>query len=233
MTLRVLIVDDERLARAKLRGYLAAEPDVEVAGECGSGAEAVAAIRQLHPDVVFLDVEMPAGTGFDVLAQVGAAAMAVVFVTAHDEYAVRAFEVEALDYLLKPFDRTRLRRALARARASVRPLTRIMVRAGDRIRFVPVEAIDWIEAADNYATIHAGADEHLLREALVRLEARLDPAHFSRVHRRLIVNLDAITGMRALTHGDQEVVLRTGVRLPVGRSHRTRFLELIAGRRPP
>src|SRR5262249_55911736 len=159
MTLRVLIVDDERLAREKIRGYLGGEPDVEIVGECADGGEgggAAAAFRRRRPDVVFLDVQMPGGGGFDVLAEVGAAAMAVIFVTAHDEYAVQAFEVDALDYLLKPFDRPRFRRALARARAAVRPLGRLIVREGDRIRLVPVDAIDWIEAADNYVTVHAG-----------------------------------------------------------------------------
>ena len=232
MTLRVLIVDDERLAREKIRGYLAGEPDVEIVGECASGGEAVAAIRARRPDVVFLDVQMPGGGGFDVLADVGAAAMAVIFVTAHDEYAVQAFEGDALDYLLKPFDRPRFRRALARARAAVRPLGRLMVREGDRIRLVPVAEIDWIEAADNYVTVHAGGREHLLREALSHLWGRLDPTRFARIHRRAIVNLEAVTEVRALPHGDREVTLRDGVRLPVGRSFRDRFLAASAGRVP-
>ena len=232
MNLRVLIVDDERLARDKIRGYLAGEPDVEIVGECKSGGEAVAAIRARRPDVVFLDVQMPGGGGFDVLADVGAAAMAVIFVTAHDEYAVQAFEVDALDYLLKPFDRPRFRRALSRARAAVRPLGRLMVREGDRIRLVPVAEIDWIEAADNYVTVHAGGHEHLLREALSRLWGRLDATRFARIHRRAIVNLEAVTEVRALPHGEREVTLRGGVRLPVGRRFRDRFLAASAGRFP-
>ncbi len=230
MTLRVLIVDDERLARAKIRGYLEHEPDVEIAGECASGAEAVAAIRAERPDIVFLDVQMPGGGGFEVVDAVGAAAAVVIFVTAHDQHAVRAFEVAALDYLLKPFDRARFRRALARARTAVQPLRRLIVREGERIHLVPVEEVEWLEAADNYVTVHAGARELLLRETLARLEQRLDGARFARIHRRAIVNLEAIAEVRAQAHGDHVVVLKGGVRLPIGRSHRERFLAASAGR---
>jgi two-component system LytT family response regulator len=221
--LRVLIVDDERLARDKLRAYLAGEPDVEIAGEAAGGDEAIAQIRALRPDVLFLDVQMPGPSGFEVLAAVSAQPMAVVFVTAHDGYAVRAFEVEARDYLLKPFDRARFRRALARARASVRPLSRLLVREGDRIRFLPVDDIDWLEAADNYVTVHAGAAEHLLRDTLSGLEARLDAARFVRVHRRAVVNVAAVRAVRAQPHGDHLVELRGGASLPVGRSYRDAF----------
>jgi two-component system LytT family response regulator len=217
VSLRVLIVDDERLARDKLRAFLAGEPEVELVGEAASGDEAVERIRALAPDVLFLDVHMPGRSGFEVLAAVAAAPMAVVFVTAHDGYAVRAFEVEARDYLLKPFDRARFRRALERARAQVRPLARLMVREGERIRFLPVEEIDWIEAADNYVVVHVGAAEHLLRETLASLEARL--AGFARVHRRALVNLAAVLELRAGT-----VALRGGAAVPVGRSHREAFL---------
>jgi len=230
MTLRVLIVDDERLAREKIRRYLASEPDVEIAGECATGASAVAAIRAQHPDVVYLDVQMPGGGGFDVLAEVGPAAMAVIFVTAHDEYAVRAFEVQALDYLLKPFDRARFRQSLGRARAAARPLRRLIVRDGERIHFVPVEQIDWIAAADNYVAVHAGGAEHLLRDTLTRLETRLDPDHFARIHRRAIVNLDAVVEVCALPRGEHEVHLRNQARLRIGRSFRDHFFALSVGR---
>jgi two-component system LytT family response regulator len=230
MNLRVLIVDDERLAREKIRRYLESEPDVEIVGECDSGAGAVAAIRAQHPDAVFLDVQMPGGGGFDVLAELGPAAMAVIFVTAHDEYAVRAFEVQALDYLLKPFDRTRFRQSLMRARAAASPLRRLIVRDGDRVHFVPVEQIDWIAAADNYVTVHTGAREHLMRDTLARLEARLDSDRFIRIHRGAIVNLEAIVEIRALPRGEQVVRVRGDGRLRVGRTYRERFLALCAGR---
>jgi two-component system, LytTR family, response regulator len=229
MNLRVLIVDDERLAREKIRRYLESEPDVEIVGECESGGSAVTAIRAQHPDAVFLDVQMPGGGGFDVLAEVGPAAMAVIFVTAHDEYAVRAFEVQALDYLLKPFDRARFRQSLGRARTAARPLRRLIVREGERIRFVPVERIDWIAAADNYVIVHAAGGEHLMRDTLARLETRLDTSRFARIHRGAIVNLDAIVEVVSLPRGEQEVRVRGDARLRVGRTYRDRFLALCAG----
>jgi two-component system LytT family response regulator len=213
--LTCLIVGDERLAREKLRTQLAAEPDVEVVAEGRNGDEAVALLQKHHPDVVFLDIAMPGRSGLDVVAEVGGAA--VVFVTAYDAYAVRAFELEALDYLLKPFDRARLRKTLARVRANVRPLTRLVVRDGDRVRFVPIESIEWIEAADNYVLVHAQGAEHLLRETLTRLAERLDPERFVRLHGRLIVAREAIAEL-----GTDEVVLKCGTKLPVGRKYRPR-----------
>jgi two-component system, LytTR family, response regulator len=230
MNLRVLIVDDERLAREKIRRYLESEPDVEIVGECESGGSAVTAIRAQHPDAVFLDVQMPGGGGFDVLAEVGPAAMAVIFVTAHDEYAVRAFEVQALDYLLKPFDRARFHQALLRARSAARPLQRLIVREGDSIHFVPVDQIDWIAAADNYVIVHTGGREHLMRDTLARLETRLDRRRFARIHRGAIVNLEAIVEVFSLPRGEQEVRLRGDARVRVGRTYRDRFLAVCAGR---
>jgi two-component system, LytTR family, response regulator len=246
---RVLIVDDERLARQKLRRFLEDEPDVEVIGECSSGAEAVAALARTRPDVVFLDVQMPEVDGFEVLRRVGKGyAGQVVFVTAHDRYAVQAFEVQALDYVLKPFARSRLVAALARVRErqaawspeQLRGLLqdregregrprRLVVRSGGRLTLLPVEEIDWIESADNYARLHVGPREHLLRETLAHLAERLDPARFVRVHRRAIVNLDAISEIRALFQGSYELRLRSGARVPVGRSHRDALLRA-AGR---
>jgi len=230
MTLRVLIVDDEGLAREKIRRYLEAEPDIEIAGECANGTSAVAAIRSEEPDVLFLDIEMPGRAGFDVLAEVGPAATAVIFVTAYRDYAVRAFEVQAVDYLLKPFDRPRFLQALGRARAAVRPLQRLIVRDGERIHFIPVEQIDWIAAADNYVAVHAGGEEHLLRDTLARLEGRLDPTHFARIHRGAIINLDAVVEVRVLARGEHEVELRCAARLPIGRRFRERFFARSAGR---
>ena len=250
--MRVLIVDDERLARQKLRRFLEDEPDVEVIGECTSGAEAVAALQQTRPDVVFLDVQMPEVDGFEVLRRVGKSYPGqVVFVTAHDRYAVQAFEVQALDYLLKPFGRSRLIEALARVRERqstwsperLRMLLqdgegregrprRLVVRSGGRLTLLPVEEIDWIESADNYVRLHVGPREHLLRETLAHLAERLDPTRFVRVHRRAIVNLDAIAEIRALLQGGHELRLRTGDRVPVGRSHRDALLRAVAPQTP-
>jgi two-component system LytT family response regulator len=246
--LRVLVVDDERLAREKLRRLLAEEPDVELIGECASGADAVRAIRREAPDLVLLDIQMPGVNGLDVLREVGPAEIGrVVFVTAYDEFAVQAFEVEALDYLLKPFDATRLRQALSRARrqapdhlpermaslletivARERHVRRFLVRCSGRMSFVRVEEVDWIEAADNYVRLHAGRDEHLLRETMAALEARLDPRRFARVHRSAIVNVEAVTELRPLFHGDYELLLKTGASVPVGRSYRDSLFVALA-----
>ena len=250
--LRALIVDDERLARQKLRRLLTEEPDVEVVGDCGSGAEAVEAIRAERPDLVFLDVQMPGLDGFGVLREVGPGqAGRVVFVTAHDEHAVRAFEVEALDYLLKPFDRARFRQALDRARRERRQgleeklaallerververpaerLERILVGSGGRMTFLKLREVDWIEAADNYVRLHAGREAHLVRETLRRLEPRLDPHLFLRIHRSAIVNLESVAEVRSLFHGDYDVLLRNGTALPVGRTYRDRLLQRMGG----
>ena len=244
MTLRVLIVDDEPLARRRVRGLLAGARDVEVVGECAGGRAAVAAIREAAPDVVFLDVQMPELDGFGVLAEVGAArAPAVVFVTAHDEHALRAFEVHALDYLLKPFRRERFEEALRRARAAAargapdarlaalledrerarRRAERLLVRDGGRVTFVRVASIDWLEAAGNYVKLHAGGAEHLVRETLTALEARLDPERFARIHRSLIVNLDRVAEVLP-GRNDGVVVLAGGTRLPLSRSYRDRLV---------
>lgn len=244
--LRALIVDDERLARLKLRRFLDEEPDVEIIGECGSGAEAVAQIRAERPDLLFLDIQMPGLDGFAVLREVGPdRAGRVVFVTAHDEHAVRAFEVEALDYLLKPFDRARFQQTLDRVRRErrqaldaklatlldriERPLSRLdrlLVRAGGRMVFLKLRDVDWIEADDNYVRLHAGRETHLVRDTLRRLEPRLDPRLFLRIHRSTIVNIESIAEVRPLFHGDYDVLLRDGTALPVGRTYRDRLLQL-------
>jgi two-component system LytT family response regulator len=245
--LRVVVVDDERLARQKIRTLLGRESGVEIVRECANGAEAVDAIRDERPDLVFLDVQMPGMDGFGVLRALGsgAASPAIVFVTAHEKYAVKAFEVHAIDYLLKPFDRSRFRVALDRAReqlatgahhdcaariaAMIREMQapafveRIAVRSGGRMFFVRVDEIDWIEAADNYARIHHRKGAHLVRETMTALEATLDPRRFVRVHRRAIVNLDRIEEVRTLFHGEQVVVLRGGVEVACGRAYRERL----------
>ncbi len=252
--IRALIVDDEPLARERIRTLLRKEPDIEVAGECGDGGRAVTAIEKERPDLVFLDVQMPEAGGFEVLEAVGAERMpAVIFVTAYDKYALRAFEVHALDYLLKPFDRQRFREALERARAhirraqagelhqrllallgDVRPVTRrerLVVREGGRIFFLRAEEIDWVEAAGNYVRLHAGKRAHLLRETLAGLEEQLDPARFARVHRSAIVNLDRVRALEPGPHGDAALLLRDGTRLTLSRTCRARFEEQVAGKR--
>ncbi len=236
--IRALIADDEPLARKKIRTLLAREPDVEVAGECGSGPEALELIRDLDPNLVFLDIEMPELDGLALLQGLGPRPTpAVIFVTAYDEYAVRAFDVQALDYLLKPIDRRRFQTALERARDHLRvsgeraapPLTRLLVKTGDRTQVLKVDDVDWVETADNYVKVHALGQTHLLRETLAHLRSRLDPARFVRIHRSAMVNVDRIQSLYPLFHGDQMVVLHDGTELPLSRRYRQE-LENLLGR---
>jgi two-component system LytT family response regulator len=237
MRLRALIADDEPLARTKIRTLLEREPDAEVAGECGSGPEAARLIHELDPNLVFLDIEMPELDGLSVLEGLGSrAAAAVIFVTAYDQYAVRAFEVKALDYLLKPIDRRRFQTALERARFHLRssepaesPLSRLLVRSGDRWLVLKVDDIDWVETADNYVKVHALGQTHLLRETLAHLHSRLDPARFLRIHRSTLVNVERIQSLYPLFHGDQMVVLHDGTELTLSRRYRHE-LEALTGR---
>ena len=246
--LRVLLVDDEPLARALLRVLLSRDPGVEVVGEC-SGAEAAAEIGRARPDIVFLDVQMPDVDGFQVLERLGPARPpVVVFVTAYDQYAVRAFEVHAVDYLLKPVGEERFREALGRAktraagrgagpaedglaallRDRARYPSRLLVPAHGRTVVVDVAGIDWIEATDYYASIHAGGQTHLLRQTLAELERTLDPARFFRIHRSAIVNLDRIREIQPLFRGDAQILLTTGARVRLSRSRRADFQRLFA-----
>lgn len=253
MTIRTLIVDDEPVARRRLRRLLRPERDVEIVGECADGATAVDTIRTMAPDLVLLDVQMPELDGFHVLRALGQARMPdVIFVTAHDRYAVRAFEVHALDYLLKPVNADRLGRALERARARLtarqqgpvdprllallqdlaaerRYLTRLPVKSEGRVLVVDLADVDWIGAADNYVTLHAGSREYLLRDTMGRLERELDPEQFVRIHRSAIVRLDRIRELVSDFHGDFEVVLRDGARLTLSRSYRAK-VETALGR---
>jgi len=240
--MRVLIVDDEPLARERIRTLLSAEPDIELVGEANDGASAVSAIRTLSPELVFLDVQMPEMDGFAVLEQLSLASMpAVIFVTAFDRYAIKAFEVCALDYLLKPFDRERFSKAVERARSASdigarvraalekwneRPkfTDRLVVRSGGRVFFLRVEEVDWIEAAGNYVRLHSGGEEHLYRETMSRMEAILDPARFARIHRSAIVNIDCVKELHPLFRGDYQVVLRNGRKMTLHRSFRARLL---------
>jgi len=249
--LRVLIVDDEPLARERIRALLRDAPDAEVVGECGDGRRALAAIRRRRPDLLFLDVQMPELDGFAVLRALDPTELpAVIFVTAYDRYALRAFEVHALDYLLKPFDRERFHRALARARTQIerdrrgtldarllalledlRPgrkrLERLVVKEGGRVFFLRAEEIDWVEAQGNYARLHIGRETHLVRETMARLEAGLDPKQFARIHRSTIVNLERVRELLPDFHGDSVVVLRDATRLTLSRGYRERFRELL------
>ena len=248
--IRTLIVDDEPLCRERLHDLLSGDAEIALVGECGDGAEAVVTLREGECDLVFLDVEMPELDGLGVVAAVGPERMpTVVFVTAYDRYALRAFEVQALDYLLKPFDRERFAKALARAKEHVRRgrsaeasrqllallgdarpgprhLERLVLRSGGRIFFLKAEEIDWVEAAGNYLRLHAGGETHLLRETMNALDGRLDPARFVRIHRSTLVNLERIKEIQPLFHGDYVVLLRDGTKLTLSRSYRQKLQDL-------
>jgi two-component system, LytTR family, response regulator len=227
--LRTLVVDDEPLARRNLTVLLARDPDIGVVGECSSGTEAIEVIRSSRPDLVFLDVQMPECDGFDVLELLGSdLPPAVVFVTAHDEYALRAFEAGALDYLMKPFTNARLERALGRAKerlahqAEHRPGApdRLIVKSAAQVLFVDVADIDWIEAANYYACLHVGATTHILRRSLSVLEQELKRGSFCRIHRSTIVNLDRVRGFELMDDGEYAVLLKSGARLRASRRFR-------------
>ena len=249
--IRTLVVDDEPLARERLRMLLAGEGWLDVIGEANNVTTAAAAIRKLHPDLVFLDVEMPGGSGFDVIEAVGADRMPfVVFVTAYDKYAIRAFDVHAVDYLLKPFDRDRFHQALTKARLQIeqqtggelerrllalvkdlkpapQKLDRFVVKAGGRVFFVRSEEIDWIEAAGNYVKLHAGPEAHLFRETMNALEARLNPDTFYRIHRSHIVNIERVRELQPWFNGEYVVFLKDGTRLTLSRGYREKLQEKI------
>jgi two-component system LytT family response regulator len=226
--IRTLIVDDEPLARTNLSVLLRRDPQIEIIGECGSGAEALAEIRGARPDLVFLDVQMPECDGFDVLELLGKdLPPAIVFVTAHDQYALRAFEAGALDYLLKPFDNARFERALDRAKQRLArnedapaQLERLAIKSVGQVSFVKVSEIDWIEAADYYACLHVGSKSHLLRRSMAELEQELDPAAFARIHRSTIVNLDRVRGLKLGEDGEYDVLLVDGARLRLSQRYR-------------
>jgi len=254
--IRVLIVDDETWARKRIAALLKGEPDVTIVGECADGAEAVEKITMLKPDLVFLDVQMPEMDGFDVIDTVGPDRMPrTIFATAFEEYAIRAFDAQAMDYLLKPFDEERFRKSLDRARrelhrgadakpdesiralieslrGSRRYLQRLVVKSVGRVLFMKTSDIDWIEASGNYVTLHIGKEEHLLRETMNGLEPKLDPAHFVRIHRSTIVNLDRIRELQPWFRGEQVLVLKDGTQLTVGRAFRPRLEHFLENRVP-
>jgi two-component system, LytTR family, response regulator len=249
MKMRVLIVDDEPWARKRIATLLKAEADVEMVGECSGGAEAVRTITERVPDLVFLDVQMPEVDGFEVVEAIGPDQMPlVIFATAYDKYAIQAFDAQALDYLLKPFDEERFRKALSRARREFiektpsertirgllesvqsrqRFLQRLAVRSGGRILFLKAVDIDWVEASGNYVTLHAGTDSHMLRTGMNALEPKLDPEQFVRIHRSTIVNLDRVRQMQPWFRGEQILVLKDGTQLNVGRAFRGKLLQQI------
>jgi len=228
MKIRTLIVDDEPLARTNLSLLLRLDPEIEIVGECGSGVDAPGEIRSAKPDLLFLDVQMPECDGFDVLELLGKdVPTAVVFVTAYDQYALRAFEAGALDYLLKPFDNARFDRALDRAKQKIahdkdRPkkLERLAIKSAGQVAFVSLSEIDWIEAADYYVGLHVGSKMHLLRRSMSELEQDLDPAVFCRIHRSTIVNLDRVRGLKLSEDGDYTVLLENRTCLRLSRRYR-------------
>lgn len=231
--IRVLVVDDEALARRNLVVLLSRDPDIGPIAECESGSEAIEAIRRSRHDLVFLDVQMPECGGFDVLEMAGSdLPPAVIFVTAYEEYALRAFEAGALDYLLKPFDDARFRRALSRAKEKIarypraQPVKQLIVKGRGQVQFVNVADIDWIEAAGCYACLHVGRDTHVMRRTLMELERDLGDERFVRIHRSIIVNLERVRGLELEKNGEYEVILKTQVRLRLSR----RFRRELQGR---
>ncbi len=254
MKISALIVDDMQLARQRLRRFLKDETDIEVIAECKNGREAVDVIRRENPDLVFLDVQMPETGGFEVIEKIGVEQMPlVVFVTAFDQFALQAFDVHALDYLLKPFDRERLQSALKRARKMLsrnqkddfserlqgllsefrtepKYVKRLTVKSAGRTVFVMTDEIDWIAASGNYLELHTGGKMHLLRETMAQLEEKLDPAMFVRIHRSSIVNLERIREMHPLFKGDQILILKDGTQLTVSRNYREKLINVLEGK---
>jgi len=248
--IRTLIVDDEPLARERIRQLLHKEPDIEILGECADGRDAVAAIGKYKPDLVFLDVQMPELDGFGVLDQLERRVMpAIVFVTAYDQFALRAFEVHALDYLLKPFDSGRFKKALERARERIQRLpaddlsrriselladlkpapkqNRLAIKSGGKVLVLKIDDIDWVEAADNYVNLHIGNESHLHRETMAALEARFPAEKFMRISRSTMVNIERIKELQPMFHGEYSVILRNGTRLTLSRGYREKLNQLL------
>ena len=247
--IRALIVDDEPLARRRIKSLLAHDQSVDVIGECSDGYKAVTSISELSPDLVFLDVQMPAMDGFEVIKTIGAEQMpTVIFVTAYDQYALKAFEVNALDYLLKPFDRKRFQKTLEKAKIMIKGLQngnvnnqllsllgdlrreqkipeRFIIKSGGRVVFLRAEEIDWMCAVGNYVRLQVGRDSHLMRETMTGMESKLDPVSFMRIHRSTIVNLDRVKEVQPWAKGEYVVIMRDGTRLIMSRRYRERLNE--------
>lgn len=253
MRIRTIIVDDEELARRRIRSLLDFEPDIEVVAECGDGGTAVAAILRERPHLLLLDIQMPELDGFGVLEAIGEARRpTVIFVTAFDRYALQAFEAVALDYLLKPFNRTRFQKALQRARLQIareqrddvdrrvaallqhlrtpsKYLERLVIRSAGRVVFLRVDDVEWFEACANYVRIHVGKETHLLRATMNALENQLDPRKFVRIHRSTMVKVDRVKELRSTFEGDSMVILQDGSRLHLSRGYRRRFDTVFQG----
>ena len=253
--LRTVIADDERLARQKLMILLESEPSVNVIAECQDGRQTVAAIRSFHPDLLLLDIQMPDLDGFQVLREIAAEEMPVViFTTAYDQYAIRAFEANALDYLLKPFDQERLHHAVARAQSELRkkrdhaithrilsllsqvgstapgvpqPDQRLVIKANGRVVFLDLDNIEWVEAAANYVRLNVGKESYLFRETISRISERLDANHFVRIHRSTIVNVRKIKELIPVNSGEYVVVLKSGRELSCSRGYRAALQEIV------
>lgn len=252
MKVRTIVVDDEPLARERLMKLLRAESEIEIVGEAANGRAAVDLLRQEKPALVFLDVQMPELDGFGALAELDESERpAVVFVTAYDKFALKAFEVHAIDYLLKPFDKARFQTALRRALdhlarqqpdkmqeqlsallSELRPASqsdRIAVKSDGRVVFIKMSDIDWVEAADNYVSLHVGKESHLVRETMNNIETRLPRDRFIRISRSTIVNMERIKELQPMFHGEYAVILRDGTRLTLSRSHRDKLQQLGIG----
>jgi len=248
MKIRTLIVEDEPLASERLRSLLEADPDIEVVGECANGRDAVTQIKDLQPDLLFLDIQLPELDGFGVIAALGGELPAIVFTTAYDKFALKAFEVHAIDYLLKPFDQERFQKALSHARtrllgkhethdaalrkmiAELRPAAkspeRLTVRSSGRMTLVKIDEIDWIEAADNYVNLHVGMSEHFHLETMNSLETRLPPEDFVRISRSCIVNAHRVKQLQSTFNGGYTVILHNGTRLTASRGYRANLARL-------
>jgi two-component system, LytTR family, response regulator len=247
--IRAVIVDDEELARGVLREFLRAHSEIEIVAECADGFQAVKAVTELRPDLLFLDIQMPKLSGFEVLELIGSD-RAVVFVTAYDEYALRAFDIHAVDYLLKPFGAERFETALQRvkqrlggklpppaelsasAREPAQPLERIVVRDGTRVYIIPIAKLDYVEAQDDYVALSAEGKKHLKQQTIASLEEALDPARFLRIHRSYIVNLERVTKIEPYRKDNHVAVLSSGTQLPVSRSGYTRLRALLGHKTP-
>jgi two-component system, LytTR family, response regulator len=242
--IRAVIVDDEELARQMLREFLSGHQEIEIAAECANGFEAVKAVTELKPDLVFLDIQMPKLDGFEVLELIGTD-RAIIFVTAYDEYAIRAFDIHAVDYLLKPFGAERFEVALLRARERLggklpaatelsssarppsQPLERIVVRDGTRVFIIPTGKLDYAEAQDDYVALATEGKKHLKQQTISSLESALDPSRFLRIHRSYIVNLEKVTKVEPYSKDNHVVVLSNGTKLPVSRSGYARLREFL------
>ncbi len=250
MKIRTLIVDDMLLARKRVKRFLAADPDIEIIGECGDGRTAIEATKELSPDLIFLDVQMPELDGFEVVETIGAERMpSVIFVTAYDTYALRAFEVHALDYLLKPYNSERFAKALERAKAQIKEqragelderltsliehlkqapkyLERLVIKTSGRVFFLRVDEITHIESAGNYVRVHTRGESYLMRETMNNLQAKLDPDKFLRIHRSSLVQIESVKELQPLFSGDYAVILHGGTELTLSRSYRDQLLHL-------